>query len=248
MAYPMPLVVPKRSSAVLGAGVQRVPLTLEINAQSRADIHSMLVGITREDTSEQIRLGNPPQVVEVDGNTGKALEQVEKRSVVLFGTTLAKAAMLVVETVLRQAIMRTTTSRTGRLQNVGSTWEWLYVQRNGAAQKVTSASPPTTFQQGDQLVLRPVAVPYASAVNRAVANAGRSNDFVKSKIRGKKVMLAKSAQNLGFLGATTWVLKRRAEFTNFKIVAVHTTDFPVPGEGRKHGTGIIVITPRKRTR
>lgn len=243
MAFPMPLVVPKSRSVNLGgmAGTRQT-LSAEINAQSLADLHSMLVGITREEAANQARLGNPAQLVEVDNRTNKPVDQVKVKVVVLFGVALAAAAMRMVETELRQAIARSTRARTGRLQNVGASWEWRFVPRGGAARVVSSASPPPTFQQGDRLVLVPARVPYASAVNRAVANSGRLN----AHNRGKRSTPPRASQNLGFLATATRAVRRRSEFKQFAVLVEFTRTHAVPGEVYSHGTGVITIRPRFR--
>src|SRR6188474_1054203 len=120
MAYPMPLVVPKSRTVNLGGqALTRQTLAMEIQAQTKADLHSMLVGITREDTAQQVAMGNPPQIVEVDNRTNKPVDQASAKVVVLFGVQLAAAAMRMVETELRQAISKSTTARSGRLSNIG---------------------------------------------------------------------------------------------------------------------------------
>ena len=175
MAYPMPLVVPKTRTTLGGKGgttVSRFTLAREINLQSMADLRSMLVGITREDTAQQITLGNPPHIVSVDNMTNKPVEQAERKVVVLFGSALAKAAMQMVETELRQAIFSSTYARTFKLSNL-SNWQWRYVKKGGTTTVVTSANPPASLAQGDFLVLTPVNVPYASAANKRVARSGR---------------------------------------------------------------------------
>jgi hypothetical protein len=98
------------------------------------------------------------------------------------------------------------------------------------------------------LTLVPVQVPYATAVNRRVATAGRLNTHTSSIARkGKnKGRPAKSSQNLGFLAATTRALRRRAEFKQFSVVADFTRAYAVPGEVKTHGTGVITIRPRFR--
>jgi hypothetical protein len=252
MAFPMPLVVPKSRTVNIG-GQQRTTrqtLAMDIVAQSKADLHSMLVGIAGEDTAQQEKLGNPPQLVEVDNRTNKPLDQAVAKIVVLFGTVLAKAAMRMVETELRQAIARSTYSRSGRLLDVSGSWEWRYIPNGGVARVVTSANPPTSFSRGDFLTLVPVQVPYASSVNRKVAQSGRLNAHTSSIARrgANKGRPAKSSQNLGFLAATTRALRRRSEFKQFTVRAEFTVAHAVPGEYSKYGTGVITIRPRFRGR
>jgi hypothetical protein len=249
MAYPLPAVIPKTRTVTLGGTtLTRQQLGHEIAIQSKADLHSMLVGIATEDTKQQVSFGNPPQLVEVDNRTNKPLDQAVAKIVVLFGTVLARAAMRMVETELRQAINRSTYARTGRLMNIAAAWEWRYIPNGGIARVVTSANPPTTFARGDFLTLVPVQVPYASSVNRKVAQSGRLNAHTSSIARkgANKGRPAKSSQNLGFLAATTRALRRRSEFKQFTVRAEFTTAHAVPGEVSKFGTGVITIRPRFR--
>lgn len=236
MAFAMPLVIPqKRTTTATGA---RVSLLAEINAQSLADLHSMIVGITGEEAANQERLGNPPQLIEVDNRTNKPLDQAKGKVVVLFGVALAAAAMRMVETELRAAITRTTVTRSGRLANVGGNWQWRFIPRGSAARIVSSASPPPTFGRGDMLVLSPATVPYATAVNRAVANAAR----IKTRATKKY-----SSQSIGFLAAAARAVRRKSEFKQFSVVVEFTKAHAVPGEVYSHGSGVITIRPRLRS-
>jgi len=245
MAFPMPTVISKNKTTTLG-GQQftRATLAAEINIQSKADLHSMLVGITREDTAQQQRMGNPPQLVEVDNTTNRPVESVERKVVVIFGTALARAAMRMAETELAANIRRATVLRTGRLSNVQANWEWRFIPRGGSPRVVTSGTPPSTLSQGDKLVLVPAQVPYATAVNRAVANSGR----LTPKATGRRKSPPKSQQRMGFLAATTAALRRRSEFKQFAVYAEFTKSHAVAGEVYAHGTGVITIRPRFRVR
>ena len=255
--FPMPLVIPKDRTIKLGAGqtATRQTLTSEINAQSLKDLNSILVGITAEESANQARMGNPAQVLEVDSRTNKPLTEARARTVVLFGVALAGAAMRLVESALHEAISHATSARSGTLGNVSASWEWRYVPRGGTARAVTPGSLPKAFGPGDKLVLVPARVPYATVVNRAVANSGRLN--VHNAPKGGKPVTgkgrwgkqSKASQNLGFLATASRALRRNSAFKQFAVVAEFTSH-AVPGELAKHGrTGIITIRPRfKRVR
>ena len=250
--YPLPLVIPKDRSINLGAGqVGSRQLMPEIRAQTLADLHSMLVGITREQVAVQMRLNNPPQVVEVDNRTNKPLDEAKTKTVVLFGVVLAAAAMRLVESALRQAIANSTRSVSGTLGNVGASWEWRFVPKGGTARVVSAGSLPA-FQSGDRLVLVPARVPYATVVNRAVARSGRLDvtNATKGKPargKGRWGKVAKASQNLGFLATASRALRRNVAFRQFAVVAEFTKTHQVPGElSRKQGTGVITIRPRFR--
>ena len=243
MAYPMPVVIEKsRTTNIGGDAFLRKQLGAEIAIQSKADLHSMLVGITREDTKQQQEFGNPPQLVVVDGMTNKDVEAVKAKVVVLFGTVLARAAMRMVEIELQKNIRAATTSRTGALANLSSNWVWRFIPKGGAPRIVTSGNPPTSFSLGDKLVLVPVQVPHASAANRMVSRGGRLKVAEKGRKKGSK-----STQNIGFMGKTTATVKRRSEFAQFRVMVEHTLAHAVPGELRHiGGTAVITIRPRFR--
>ncbi|HXD04889.1 MAG TPA: hypothetical protein VN680_02490 [Burkholderiaceae bacterium] len=247
MAFPMPLVIPQKSVRFGNDRATRQTLPMEIVAQTKADLHSMLVGITREDTAQQIALGNDPQLVEVDSHTNKPLDEAKMRIVVLFGVQLARAAMGMVEAELRGAISRSTTSISGKLVNVSASWQWRYIPKGGIARTLTAGSAPPAFGRGDKLVLVPVGVPYATAVNRAVRHSGR----IKAAERGRKKG-STSTQNVGFLSKAATALKRRNEFKQFKVIAEFTERHAIPGEvysftrGGPRATGVITIRPRFR--
>jgi hypothetical protein len=239
MAGLYPLVVPKtRTTTIGGQSYTKERLSMEIDAQSRADIEAMIRNITAEDTAQQIRL-NPPQLVEVDNLSNKALRDVKKKSVVLFGVLLAAAAMRMAETELRANILKTTNSVSGRLSNISGAWQWRYIPRGGTARVISSPGQLPAFAAGDMLTLKPAGVPYATLANRNVARGGKLQ---------KKATKRHGAESLGFLGMTARALRRRPEFRQFSVMVEFTKQFAVPGEvmSRKQGTGVLTIRARLR--
>jgi hypothetical protein len=240
MAELYPLVVPKtRTVNIGGQSYTKERLSQEIDAQSRADVQAMIRNITAADTAEQIRIGNPPQLLEVDNLSGKQLRAVQKKSVVLFGTLLAGAAMRMAEQELRANILKTTNVHTGRLSSITSAWEWRFIPRGGAARVIRSPGQLPSFQAGDMLTLTPVQVPYATLANRNVARSGQLQ---------KKATKRRAAQNLGFLGMTARALRKRPEFRQFAVSVDFTKAHAVAGEvmSRKQGTGVLTIKARLR--
>jgi hypothetical protein len=211
-----------------------------MHTQSVADVRAMIRGITLEQTGQQIRLGNPPQLLEVDARTGKRLEDVDKKTMVLFGTVLAAGAMRQVELELAGAITRSTTRRTGRLADVASSWGWLYVPKKGGARWVTAATPPATFGAGDALVLCPKELPYATITDRNVGRAGRLKATARKGRTPKP-----SLQNKGFLYTTAANVAKRTVFKQFSVRFALTNDYRIRGE-LSWATGVIVIRPRVR--
>jgi hypothetical protein len=244
MQIVLPTVVPKVRT-IAGEQVGREKFSVEMLTQSLADVRAMLRQITIQVTAEQIALDNPPQILEVDGKTARTVDEAMKKTVVLFGNTLSSAAMRQVEIELRSAIARSTTSHTGRLLDVGTSWQWRFIPKGGAARTVTASSPPTVFAAGDALVLMPVGVPYATITNRNVARSGRLNRAPKP---GK--VAPKSSQNLGFLATAARAVRRRPDFKQFSVIVEFSRTHMVPGElmTRTSGTGMITIRARRRAR
>jgi hypothetical protein len=153
--------------------------------------------------------------------------------------------MRIVETALRQNIMRATRQRTGALANVTSTWRWRLVIPGKGSRVVTSASDLPTFTRGTMLVLEPASVPYATIVNMRVLGSAK----LQARARRRKNFMGpqRPTQSVGFLGATVRALRARAEFRQFSISVVFTRAFQVAGEiSRKQGTGNIVIKLKGR--
>jgi hypothetical protein len=244
MSTLFPEVIPTRRMVTLGGQrTGRDLFRVELQTQSLADVRSYVRWITIDETAAQISIGNPPSLLEVDGRRGKPIEDVDKRTDVLFGTVLAAAAMREVEAALREAIARSTTTRSGTLVSVESAWSWRYLPKGGGARVVSANTPLPAFALGDQLVLLPERVPYATIVNRAVARSGRANVAPR---KGKSP--PKSRQNKGFLFHAADVLRRKSSFKQFHVRVVFTRAHMVAGEvmTRTSGTGLIVISPRAR--
>lgn len=244
MTFPMPVVIPPRRAVTLGGErFASERLLVEMQTQSLADVRAMLRGITFEVTRQQIALGNPPTLLEVDNRTGKPVEDVDKKTVVVYGVTLAASAMREVEIELAGAIARATTPHSGRLANVSTSWQWLFIPKGGAARPISSGTPPKAFGAGDQLVLMPKDVPYATITNRNVAAGGRLNKSGKASKRA-----ARSKQNRGFLFWAAEGARKRAAFKQFAVFVVFSQKHRVAGEvmTRTQGTGMIVIRPRYR--
>lgn len=261
MAVPItpPLVVPKTRFRTLGGdkfasvtqqvGVE-VGLGFDIVKQGTADIQWMLRSISARDTGEQIRLGNPPQVVTVDDRPARAFDDAQRRVDVLFGTKLAQVAMRMIEQELRRNIERTTNKVTGRLANVGSYWRWRLITPGKGSQVVTASTELPAFTRGTVLVLEPIGVPYATRVNSLVTGSGalRSRRQRGGGIRKGQFGPPKPKQPIGYLRATAEALRSRSQFRNFSVSVVFSRQHAVPGElSRKQGTGAIVVQLKRAT-
>lgn len=227
MRSDFPLVIPKTRTIRLGEGggtLTREQFGLEVQKQSIADIQAYMHDLTVDDTQQQIDIGNPPQLVTVDGRTDKRIEDIQRSAVVIFGNTLPKEAMLLVVRELQRAIAHLDLRDTGALQDMNN-WQWVFVPKGKGAQNISSGNPPTQFVQGDQLILSPDFVPHASWAN-----------WEASKITG----------GAGFMSVATRAVRRIPVFKQFACYAMYTTKHSVAGERWRYGTPIIVIRPRIR--
>lgn len=252
----MALVIPKTRTVDLGGGQvgTRVSLAREIQLQSLEDVRTMLRTITVNDTKQQIALGNPPNLAEVDGQATKPVTQAEKRTVVIFGATLAVAAMRLVESALAAAIAKTTTARSGALANVTGHWQWVLVTKSGT-RRVSSSNPPAALTVTDRLVLQPRDVPYATNVNQAVDGVLQRGDKTLTNAGGglsrrrrvKREGAKAKGSAVGFLETAVAGLKSRSDFKQFSVYATFSLTHRTPGErSKKQGSPMIVIRPRRR--
>lgn len=246
MAYPMPVVIaPRRSVTLGGQSFARESLLQEVGSQSLADVRAIIRGLTFEQTRQQLRLQNPPTLLEVDGRTGKRVEDVDKRTVVLFGVMLAASAMRQVEIELASTIARSTTARSGRLGNVAASWQWVYIPKGGTPRPISSGTPPASFGIGDALVLTPHAVPYATLTNRNVGRRGRLDSLNAAGRKGREAPRAK--QQRGFLFWAAEAMRKRVAFRQFSVQVVFSKSHQAPGEiMTRLGTGLLVIRARGR--
>lgn len=238
------VIAPRRSVKLGGVRLDRERLLVEMNTQSLADVRAMVRNLTVAVTAEQVAAGNPPSVLAVDGKSDKPVAEVRAKTEVIFGTVLVAGAMRELEAALTAAIMRSTRPHSGRLADVTGAWQWRYLPAGGKApQVVTAATVLPAFGAGDRLALVPVGVPYATLVNRNVANSGRANVAPR---KGKAPPA--SRQNRGFLFHAADTVRRRAAFKLFHVRVVFSKSHMVPGEvmTRRQGTGMIVITARVR--
>ena len=226
MSDALPLVVPKIRTINLGDGhkLSKEQFSFEVQAQGISDIRSMMINLMVNDTEQQIELGNPPQITSVDNKTDRHIEDIERKATIIFGTVLAKEAMQLVVRELERAIIGLELKDTGALSNLQN-WQWVFIRKGQGPLNISSGAPLGAFTQGDQLVLSPDRVPYASWAN-----------MMAKRITGTK----------GFMAIATAAVRRLPVFKQFSVRVVFTSAHAVAGERYPHGTPIIVIRPRIR--
>jgi len=217
----------------------------DVTGLGLSDIRQMLLEIVGTDTKQQERLGNQANLVYTDGFINKPASDVKKKVEVVFGSQLARTAMDVVEQVLKAAILKTTDSKTGKLANIKSSWEWIFIRKGRPYNFVLDDN--ITFIAGDKLILKPRDVPYATLVNMMVSKGGRSLSIRGRKTKKNLTGYRKSTSNMGFIGATTAIVRRMPMFRNFNVVTAFTQNYRIPGElARVQGSACIVIAPKSR--
>jgi hypothetical protein len=239
-----PTVIPRtRTVTVGGERFQSERFDQEVQAQSLADIRAYMRQLVEDDTNEQIRLGNPPQLLEVDARTGKLLADIQRRAVVTFGTALPKAAMRIIEDALFDAIARTTDPVSGTLSNP-SNWSWFYDDGGGRPVVVRSPDQIKAFGPRARLVLKPVGVPWAAVVNARVSKGGALSIVGKTSKKNPNARASKKNQKLGFMAWAARTVKKRPEFRQFSVY-VAFTNRPIAKYGNQ-GMPMIVIRARSR--
>lgn len=174
----LPLVVDKTRTKTIGAErttSQQVGIFVDLQKQSAADIHNILIETIGETTAAQIRMGNEPNFILVDGKE-KPLRMAYRKVEVFYGAFLQRALMAVIEIELRRAILATTTARTGSLANIRQSWEWVLIS-GGTRTTLGGPQDIKQFNPGDSLILTPK-VGYAGRVNSLVARSRSGRGFL----------------------------------------------------------------------
>lgn len=237
-----------RTYTVGGASFARQSSTfgLDVAKIGRDDLAAMVRGLAVGETQRQVAAGNDQFTSEVDGRTARPLADARTRVVVTWGAELARRAMTVAETELRRAIGASLATRSGRLADVASSWEWVYVKRGakGRAGQVTrNPAEIPSFGFADLLVLRPTdAVSYAWFANYYANNGGRLEG------RRSRRDPARKPRTMGFMGATAAALRWRSEFRSFSVYAGFSQKFLPRGTRSRFGVPVLVVRLRMRGR
>ena len=236
----MELVVPKTKTIKLGpegGGVRGLQETfgLDIIVQSEADIQNLIIGSTEQTLIQQASIENYASRLIVDGVDNRSLYSAKKKVTAFFGQGVNQLLIGRIERTLAAEIRDTTKTRTGRLSNVRSNWQWIFVSREGGKKRpgvpVNPRAPGFEWFYGDTLILVPKRVlndkgeMYASTVNTLVAQRGM--DFTPSRGKNKGLTTRK---NWGFARRTTRKVKRTARFSGVTVWAGHTAQFLADGE------------------
>lgn len=244
----LPLKPPKKRTINLGdARVTQNEYTFarDVRDWGLNDIHDMITTITLNDVGQEMRAGNDPTTIEVDGQKNKTLQQVERKVIVLFSRAIPRQALEELRSVLIRNIQASTEAKSGKLSDPSS-WEFKLI-RNGRAISLSGAKE-ILLQQRDYIILMPKLF-YASSVNMRVAGGSKAMDYVpaSNSKKGRKPSgkTAKRNQKLGFMAMTARMARGMAAFATFAVTVLNTTRFAVPGERRRYGTAFLRISPRR---
>jgi hypothetical protein len=216
----------------------------DVSSLCREDIRKLLISIVGDETAKQENLGNKAQMVYTDGFVNRPVTEAKKKVEVIFGDQLARVAMSLVSSTLAGAIARTTNTKTGNLK---SSWEWIFLRNNAPIAFPSDSNGNLQFQNGDKLIYKPKGITYASIVNMKVASGSKALSVRTRKTKRNPTGVSKRNQSMGFMGATTAVLKRNPIFRNFRVFVAMTKNHQVAGEiNKKQGTLCIVISPKYR--
>lgn len=217
-------------------------LAADINAFGLNDIHDMIVEITTRDVGIEIREGNEPTTIEVDGSKNKTLSSVERKAIVLFSKGIDISALNELLGALIANIRATTDSITGQLASADN-WEFRLIRQGRRIPLPESGT--IQLQQRDYIVLMP-RLGYASAVNKRVASGTRSQTYRPSNAKANS-KVGKRNQKLGFMAMTARQARGMKDFATFSVTVWNTRAFAVPGERRRFGTAFLRISPRRLT-
>lgn len=225
-----------------GQTITRNSIAQQIDITSKEHIARQLQAVVNGVVNRQLRMGNTPTSVSVDGSSFKTINQAQKRVIVLFGQRLARTLIVAVEHALAKAISGSTKVRTGDLRNIRKSWEWVYVPGFNSDKRkagvIVDPSELTSFNFTDRLILRPK-LGYATIVNQRVRSGGSLKQEGKRK--------PKIGRPMGFLGYAATMLRRTQVYKDFSIYAAFSSKFLAPGEVTQR-TGMLIVRPRRRGR
>lgn len=207
---------------------------------TKDDVTFMLRAIAKDEIAQQARLGNDPTLIVVDNSYARQLESAFRIVTAQFGNRLERMLLKVVEAELRKAILETTTVRTGKLSDIGSSWEWVYVPP-GKRSASQSLKDGMVLPIGSRVVLRPK-LEYVGVVNSYVKTSG--SGYVTVRVRGGNG--AKAKRSMGFMGLTARRVRSKAAFKNYAVRAGSTQRFRAAGDTSKYGTPFIEVVSMKR--
>ena len=229
--------------------------TFEVLVKSNAlnDTIEIAQKLIIDGTANQIRLGNPPERLTVDGSDNKSMAKVKKTILVTFQDSVPIALIEAIERNLMSFIasapevddkffgesFKGENGSQGYKNRIGklSAWQWVYippkegVKVGGRRARVADPRESTSFPAGAVWVLRPA----PSNTESGVANVAAfwMTDRRASKAKGGDSgvrVTSRSTTKRGFLAQTTASVKKLKAARSVTIWAGYTKKWPVSGE------------------
>jgi len=224
----------------IGAGVransERHTLGIDIENQTIEDVRKMMLEIALRDVEIEENAGNTVSAVYADKGKTESIATAKKQIEVIFGDTLSKQIMVVVEQKLAEAIRETTNEISGDLVDIRSHWQWTLVKKGQPAIELGGPQDLAGVTYKDMIVLKPK-VGYATTVNMLVSQTGE----LSVQKRKNRRSADKPKKAVGFLGFASQSVKRMSIAKNYTIWAGFSEAYPVPGEVSKYGSPYIAV-------
>lgn len=225
-----------------GKAVPQGTVALQLNKSFRDQIRELLQVTAYTIIDDQIKKGNEPSEILVDGVSNKSIEKATRNIEARFGSSFDKRVIKMIERALVNSIRRRVNLNTGKIANM-SNWTW-YLQdfekdSGGRAQKVNPYSL-NTLTRRQRLLLIPTGVVNEDGIAYASVVDNRLN--------------ARPSSNGGFFYDAKEKLNRNRRFNSFYYCKVGQSErYALPNEvgGTKKGnpkTKCLVIRPRLKKR
>jgi len=243
-----PIVIKSRKTSAIsfdsGGGRSKISdrdtITLDMKKQGLSDIEFLLKAITIEETKAQVKKGNDPSSLVVDNRQNKPLHTAKRRVEVTFGNFLDQLMIKAVERTLMNEIRKAVKDDSAKLLGSIGNWEWLYAEKSKGKAAPVNPRTMTAIAIGSLLILKPKS-----------NQAGIQDMFAARRDAGwEDADLWKKGRSggMGFMAKSINKLKRTRLMKNYSIYVVFTQRFKLSNEIYSHGTPVIVIRVRRRSR
>jgi len=212
-------------------------LSVDMNKQSLSDIQYMLKALTIHDTQIEIKNGNEPTRLAVDGRETTFLAHAKRKTEVTFGNTLDMLLIKAIQRELMSAIKTNAVKPADAALGNMSNWEWAYAEKSGEAASPVQIHTVKSLKIGSYLILRP----NSNMVGLADMFAARKD---AGWAPGRWLTKGRSGGK-GFMAKGVDKLKRTRLMKNYTIHVVFTQRFKISDEKYSHGTPVVVLRARR---
>lgn len=215
-------------------------IVAEMNTQSIADIRWLLKAIAIQDTAIEVRKGNFPSRLIVDGRESTYLGYATRKVEVTFGDLLDMELIKAIERQVTSSVRTNAADQKDAHLGERAYWEWAYaLDRNSSATVVADVRSIGPMLPGSFLVYRPRdgGVGLANlAATRKDAGWPQGQWYGPGRSGGR-----------GFMAKALEPLKRTRLMKNYTMRIVFTKRHKVQGELYTHGTPVIILRAKRNT-